>query len=123
MLGLNLPNGGVAPIFNEDIFMILAKHSASPSSSTARAFKETVRGAVRRGAAVSVDTGLLTGYAERREKGGLLGKWSSGGGGNGGAPGGGGMVRVEETYVTHWTPLKDEEGRPRWVCLTIAPKD
>ena len=116
MLGLNLPNGGIAPIFHKEIFKVLGEHSVFPSSSTARAFKETVRSAIRKGAAVSVDTGLLTGYEERRGKAGVLKGW--------GAPsGGGGLVRVEEMYVTHWTPLKDEEGRPRWVVLTIAPKD
>lgn len=118
MLGLNLPNGGIAPIFNKDIFKILAEHSSSTSSSTSRAFKDTVRNAIRNGAAVSVDTGLLTGYEERKEKRGTLkGMFNSGGKEEGG------LVRVEEKYVTHWTPLKDEDGRPKWVVLTIAPKD
>jgi hypothetical protein len=33
-----------------------------------------------------------------------------------------GLRRVEDRYVSHWTPLKDEEGRTKWVVLTIAPK-
>ena len=52
------------------------------------------------------------------------------GGRFGGAFGGGGaskemlMVwkRVEERYISHWTPVKDEEGRVGWCVLTIAPK-
>jgi hypothetical protein len=31
-------------------------------------------------------------------------------------------VGTEEKYVSHWTPLKDEEGRTSWAVLTIAPK-
>jgi hypothetical protein len=121
MLCLNLPNGSIAPIFNKDIFRILAEHS--PPSSVAKAFKTTVREAISKGKAVSVETGLLTAYEERKER-----KERSGFGrylgGDGREKGEGrwGLVRVEEKYVTHWTPLKDEEGRTRWVVLTIAPK-
>ena len=113
MLCLNLPNGSIAPIFNKDIFKVLSEHSSS-SSSTSKAFKQTVRDALRGGKAVSVEIGLLTGYEERR--GGRFG------GGFGGGDGVRTLKRVEERYVTHWTPLKDEEGRVRWVVLTIAPK-
>ena len=115
MLCLNLPNGSIAPIFNKDIFRILAEHSAS-SSSAAKGFKTTVRDAISGGRAVSIEIGLLTGYEERKERSGfgrMLGERGEGGRG---------FVRVEEKYVTHWTPLKDEEGRTRWVVLTIAPK-
>jgi hypothetical protein len=114
MLCLNLPNGSIAPIFNKDIFRILAEHSPA-SSSVAKTFKTTVRDAISKGKAVSVETGLLTGYEERKERskfGRVLGD----------REGGQGFVRVEEKYVTHWTPLKDEDGRARWVVLTIAPK-
>ena len=112
MLCLNLPNGSVAPIFHKEIFRILAEHSPL-SSSVAKTFKTMVRDAIKKGEAVSVETELLTGYEERKERTGfgrMLGE-----------RGDGGLVRVEERYVTHWTPLKDEEGRPRWVVLTIAP--
>lgn len=75
--------------------------------------KNSVRDALKVGKAVSVETGLLTGFEERKEQ-----RWF--------AHGGGGMEaggrRVEERYVTHWTPLKDEGGIVRWVVLTIAPK-
>jgi hypothetical protein len=114
MLCLNLPNGSIAPIFNKDIFQVLAEYSPA-SSHVAKAFKTTVRDAISKGRAVSVETGLLTGYEERRERSGfgrMLGD-------KGAARG---LVRVEEKYITHWTPLKDVEGRPKWVVLTIAPK-
>jgi ligand-binding sensor domain-containing protein len=109
MLCLNLPNGGVAPIYNKDIFKVLAEHSSSSSSSLAKAFKSTVREALRRGKAVSVETGLLTGCEERKGSTWFGGEKE-------------GLRRVEEKYVTHWTPLKDEEGKVKQVVLTIAPK-
>ena len=113
MLCLNLPNGSIAPIFNKDIFRVLAEHS-SPSSSAMKVFKTTVREAISKGKAVSVETELLTGYEERKERS-RFGRYLGGEGSRG-------LVRVEEKYVTHWTPLKDEEGRTTWVVLTIAPK-
>jgi phototropin len=109
MLCLNLPNGGIAPIYNKDIFKVLAEHSSSSSSSVAKAFKTTVRDALRAGKAVSVETGLLTGFEERKGTTWFGGQQE-------------GLRRVEEKYVTHWTPLKDEEGSVRQVVLTIAPK-
>lgn len=114
MLCLNLPNGSIAPIFQKDIFRVLAEHSP-PSSSVLKTFKATVRDAISKGKAVSVETGLLTGYEERKERSGFGRMLGDRGDGRG-------LVRVEEKYVTHWTPLKDEEGRTRWVVLTIAPK-
>lgn len=69
---------------------------------------------LKAGKAVSVEIGLLTGMEQRKNSGFL---------GIGKGPGKeGGLRRVEERYVSHWTPLKDEEGRSRWVVLTIAPK-
>jgi hypothetical protein len=109
MLCLNLPNGGIAPIYNKDIFKVLAEHSSSASSSAAKSFKATVRDALRGGKAVSVETGLLTGFEERKGTTWFGAQQE-------------GLRRVEEKYVTHWTPLKDEEGRVRWAVLTIAPK-
>jgi hypothetical protein len=109
MLCLNLPNGGVAPIYNKDIFKILAEHSSSSSSSIAKAFKSTVREALKIGKAVSVEIGLLIGFEERKGSTWYGGEKE-------------GLRRVEEKYVTHWTPLKDEEARVKQVVLTIAPK-
>jgi hypothetical protein len=113
MLCLNLPNGGIVPIYNKDIFKVLSEHTSSSSSSSAsKAFKQTVRDALLRGRAVSVEMGLLTGYAEKKGGGGWFGGEKEGS-----------LRRVEERYITHWTPLKDEEGRVGWVVLSIAPKD
>ncbi|KUJ16946.1 uncharacterized protein LY89DRAFT_616615 [Mollisia scopiformis] len=110
MLCLNLPNGSIAPIYNKDIFKVLSEHTSSASSSSAaKAFRYSVRESLKVGKAVSVETGLLTGFEERKGTGWFGGKDE-------------GMRRVEERYVTHWTPLKDEEGRVRWVVLSIAPK-
>ncbi|KAG0649428.1 Root phototropism 1 [Hyphodiscus hymeniophilus] len=115
MLGLNLPNGSIAPIFNKDIFRILVEHSP-PSTSVAKNFKTRVRDSISRGKAVSIELAMLTGYEERKERSGL-GRMLGDRGDSGR-----GLVRVEEQYATHWTPLKDEEGRTGWVVLTIAPK-
>jgi phototropin len=106
MLCLNLPNGGIAPIFNKDIFKILSEHSSS--SSTHKALKVTVKESIRKGNAISVELGLMTGMEIRRGGFTAIADRKVG--------------RAEERYVSHWTPLKDEEGRTTWVVLTIAPK-
>lgn len=108
LLCLNLPNGSIASIYNKDIFKVLSDYSTSSSTSTHKMFKQTVRDALKVGKAVSVETGLLTGFETR--KNGWFGDKD------------GGLKRIEERYVTHWTPLKDEDARVKWVVLTIAPK-
>jgi hypothetical protein len=110
MLCLNLPNGSVIPIYNKEIFKVLSDYTSS--STRIKEFRKTVQEALKNGRAVSAETGLLTGFSEKK-------------GGNGWFGGKGdreGIVRTEERYVTHWTPLKDEVGRVRYVVLTIAPK-
>jgi hypothetical protein len=115
MLCLNLPNGNVVPIYNKEIFKVLQDYtSSSTSSSRTKDFRNTVRDALKGGRAVSVETSLLTGFAEKKGGGG----WFGGSGGDKDR-----ITRVEERYVTHWTPLKDEAGRVRYVVLTIAPKN
>ena len=110
ILCLNLPNGGIQPIYNKDIFKVLSDHASSSSSSSAsKSFKQSVRDALGKGKAVSVETGLLTGFVKG-------GNWFSGDRERG-------LKRVEERYVTHWTPLKDAEGGVKLVVLAIAPKD
>ncbi|TVY38219.1 Phototropin-1B [Lachnellula subtilissima] len=112
ILCLNLPNGSIAPIYNKDIFRVLSEHtSSSASSSVSKELKTTVREALQKGNAVSVETGLLTGFAEVKG-----GNWFSGDKEKK-------LKRMEERYVTHWTPLKDAEGCVRFVILSIAPKD
>ena len=80
-----------------------------------------MRDSVSEGKAISVEIGLLTGYEERKERSGI-GKYLGGGEGRGDGGAGRVWVRVEEKYITHWTPLKDEGGRTEWVVMTIAPK-
>ncbi|KAG9235145.1 hypothetical protein BJ875DRAFT_483491 [Amylocarpus encephaloides] len=111
MLCLHLPNGTVVPIYNRDIFKVLSEFSSS-SASRAKDFSNVVKDALREGRAVSVETNLLTGFVEKKTGGGWFG------GGDKDI-----VVRVDEKYVTHWTPLKDKEGRVSHVVLTIAPKD
>jgi hypothetical protein len=106
MLCLNLPNGGIAPIFSKDIFKVLSEYSLS--SSVQKDLRATVRESLRKGNAVSVELGLLTGMEEKRSGFSIMGDRKA--------------VRTEEKYVSHWTPLKDDEGRTSWVVLTIAPK-
>jgi hypothetical protein len=106
ILCLNLPNGGIAPIFNKDIFKILGEHSSS--SSFHKSLKNTVRDNIKRGAAVSVELGLLTGPETRRSGFTAITERK--------------VTRAEQKYVSHWTPCKDEEGRVSFVIMTIAPK-
>lgn len=82
---------------DRDIFKVLADQPLS--ASIGKSFKSTVRDAVKNGKAVSIEMGMMTGIEETKK-----------------------AKRVEEMYVTHWTVLKDENGKGKWVVLTIAPK-
>lgn len=79
-----------------------------------------MREALKKGSPVSVELGLLTGYEEVRVGGGW--RWGRSERDALGDAADTKLRRREERYVSHWTPLKDEEGRVRWVVLTIAPK-
>lgn len=115
MLRLNLPDGSIVPIYNQDVFVVLADNSSS-ASPTSKALKNTVRGAIRVGRAVSIDVALMTGYEQGKST-----EWF--GNGSGGTHTNKNQLRkVEEKYVSHWTPLKDEEGNTKKVVLTIVPK-
>lgn len=63
---------------------------------------------------MSFELSLLTGFAEKKSR--FLVSSS----GNGGMTSG--FKRVEESYVTHWTPLKAEDGMVKKCVLTIVPK-
>jgi hypothetical protein len=112
MLHLNLPNGSIAPVQNKDIFVVLIDNSSS-ASSTSKYLKNTVRGAIRVGRAVSIEIGLMTGYEQKKSTG-----WLGGGSHSTRNQ----LRKVEEKYVSHWTPLKNEEGNTKKVVLTIVPK-
>ncbi|KAA8574671.1 hypothetical protein EYC84_003921 [Monilinia fructicola] len=111
LLGLNLPNGAIASIVEKDIFKLLTEHSPS---SVPRTFKNVVKEGMRAGTAVSVETGLLTGIEEVKKSQGIFGGAT--------VDRERGWKRAEEKYVCHFTPCKDEEGRVKWVILTVAPK-
>lgn len=89
-------------LFNRDIFKVLSDQPLS--ANIGKGFKTTVRDAIKHGKAVSIELGMMTGI-ELVKKGGRTG-----------------TRRVEEKYTSHWTVMKDEEGRSRWVVFTIAPK-
>lgn len=54
LLDLHLPNGTIVPIYNEDLFRMLHEPSA--------VLEKKVKEEIRAGRAVSVDTGLMTGF-------------------------------------------------------------
>lgn len=127
---------GIVPLYHKDIFTVLAEHSppSTPSYTTSlskpsffgqklapgvlpKGFRSTVRDRLRVGEAVSLELNLWTGeMLGEREMGGPVG----------GREGRDGKSReerrVEDRFVTHWTPLKDEAAKIKWVVLTIAPR-
>lgn len=130
MLILTLPNGSRQTLYGREIFKVLAEHipttSSSFSSSPLKGFKMTVRENIRKGRAVSVELGLLTGFENSKTH-------TYGGYGAGSNPGYsanavGGVTypkskRSEEKYFCHWTPLKDLDAKVSWVVLTIVPSN
>lgn len=110
MLCHSLPDGTMSNVYNKDIFKVLSEFATTSSAASVhKALKQTVRDSLKEGQAVSVEIDLLTGF-EGTKKSGLFGGEKER------------MRRVEEGYVTHWTPLKDQESVVKWVVLTIAPK-
>lgn len=85
MLYPSQPNSG--QIVGMDVFRFLSHHA----HSLRRDFKSRVKGAMKVGAAVSLELSLCT----RRYHG-------------------------FEKFVTHWTPLKDEKGKVYFVVLTLG---
>jgi hypothetical protein len=79
------PNSG--QIVGIDVFRFLSLHAHSLS----RDFKSRVKGALKVGAAVSLELSLCTRQYHGFEK-----------------------------FVTHWTPLKDETGKVHFVVLTLG---
>lgn len=89
-------------ICDRDIFKILTDQPLS--ANIGKTFKHTVREAIGKGKAISVELTLMTGVEDVKKGGRVVER------------------RVEEGFVSHWTVLKDEEGKGRWIVLTIAPK-
>ena len=84
-----------SPLVGQDIFKILADHATNFSKDA----KSRVKGALKIGRAISVDVNL----------------WLQGGTN-------GAKVSASERFVTHWTPMKDEESRVKYVVLCLASK-
>lgn len=85
MLYPTKPNSG--QIVGVDVFRFLGQHAHSLS----RDFKSRVKGALKMGAAVSLELSLCTRQYHGFEK-----------------------------FVTHWTPVKDEKGKVYFVVLMLG---
>ena len=81
-----------AQFVGRDIFQVLSQHATSIS----RDFKYKVKEPLAAGRAVSVDISMLEPHAMAR--------------------------RFDVKFVTHWTPLKDEEGEATFVILTLSSR-
>lgn len=93
-----LPNDDYVPIYHWDIFKAIAERSPPGASSTMKSFKTTVHERIAKGKAVSIELNLLDGAKSM------------------------GLMPREKSYVTHWTPCKDVEGRTKYVVLVISPR-
>ena len=88
---------------NEDIFKVLAERSLS-SSSVMKSYKKAVTDFLAQGKAVSVDIDV----AVENKTGSATPTWP--------------VVKTEKHLISHWTPCKDEEGRPKYVVLILTEK-
>ena len=87
---LDPTNLAKGPLVGSDIFKFLARHTDNMS----REFKARIKAALKAGMAISMDLQLFT----RRSM----------------------IFRGVENFATHWTPLKDEHSRVRWVVVTLG---
>ena len=78
------------PIVGKDVFKVLGQHATTIS----RDFKSKVREPLAAGRAVSIDVNLLDSSTTTRT--------------------------MDVRFITHWTPLKDEDGAVTAVILTLA---
>jgi hypothetical protein len=88
---------------NEDIFKVLAERSLS-SSSVMKSYKKAVTDFLAQGKPVSVDIDV----AVEENTGSATPTWP--------------VVKTEKRLISHWTPCKDEEGRPKYVVLILTEK-
>lgn len=95
--------GTPEPIAGEDIFKLLCQRSSS-SSSEFKTYKKLVIECLAQGKAVSMDLEITV------EEGNRSGGWAW--------P----IVKTDKQLVSHWTPVKDEEGRARYVVLLFAER-
>ena len=85
------PNNTGGRIVGQDIFRFLKQNMISQQSD----YKARVRSAVRGGHPASVEIRLQTRRSAR--------------------------FRGDESFVAHWTPLKDERALVQWIVVTLVP--
>ena len=88
---LNPANNAEGTIVGTDIFRFFKQNMVSNSTE----YKSKVRNGLRGGYSVSAEVHLQT-------------KRSA-------------LFRGDEKFITHWTPLKDENAVVHWVVVSLAP--
>jgi hypothetical protein len=97
-------------IRGKDVFDVLAEQATLPNVT--KAFKSTVRDVVvRDGRSISLDL-ALTNHIPRRAN---AARTLNGDGGEAGRD------RKSNKMMSHWTPLKDADGRVKYVVLIMSP--
>ena len=102
LLRLGRTQGMSERIINEDIFKVLAERSPSPST-VMKSYKKTVTDFLTQGKSVSVDIDVAI-----EERADVMSTRP--------------RVKTEKRLVSHWTPCKDEEARPKYVVLVLAER-
>lgn len=111
---------GKTSIFGRDFFRVFSEHGLTPDTKAYRAAKTAVKESLQLGKAISVEMGLLLGPEVKKPgSGGLIQTLNLNGINDKKKAE---MTRSEETFNMHWTPTKDEDGKVKYVVLTIAPK-
>lgn len=85
------PGNTAGLVTGQDVFRFFKANMVGKETD----YRSRVRLAVRNGSAISVEVRLQT----RRSA----------------------LYRGDERFVTHWTPLKDEDSATEWVVITLAP--
>ncbi|KAM0435811.1 hypothetical protein ACHAPT_002699 [Fusarium lateritium] len=101
---------GVSPdvVTGKDVFDVLAEQSTLPSVT--KAFKSTVRDlVVRDGKSVSLDLALANHIPRRANMTRVMSNESEVG------------QKKPAKMMSHWTPLKDGEGRVKFVVMVVSP--
>ena len=87
---LDPTNLAKGPLVGSEVFKFLARHV----NNLSRDYKSRVKAALKAGMAISIDSQLFT----RRSM----------------------IFHGVEKFATHWTPLKDEQSRVKWVVITLG---
>lgn len=87
---LDPTNLAKGPLVGSEVFKFFSRHTDNLS----RDYKSRVKAALKAGMAISIDSQLFT----RRSM----------------------IFHGVETFATHWTPLKDEHSRVKWIVVTLG---